>query len=772
MRASRISVVVSFILAAVWSLSTVQAQRTDVLEATGMKVTGYADRISVQPGEVVRFMISSNQARYRLDLVRLIHGDESPTGPGFKEEVIDTPINAEYPGRLQSWDSGSYAVVPDHEALRLSGSFTLQAWIYPTIPQRGVQGLLTKWSVTAGGGYALVIDEDGSLGLWLSDTQGNVTKVRTEKPFRVTLPINGSFQDDNWYFVAAVYDAVASKVTLYQEPLKEWPGETRVVVEKPVTLSALRRNTVPFLIAGYWDAPGALPPAVEANFNGKIDGPRVFRRALDREAIHALGQGSTPADAGRYLVAAWDFSRELMTSRILDLSKNGLHGKTVNRPGRAVTGHNWSGREINFKHASSEYGAIYFHDDDLEDAGWQAQVQWQVPLAVKSGFYAARLRAGDAEDYVPFFVRPKQGTKSSSIAFLVPTFTYLAYANIGNGCAGCGRARSLGLYGRHSDRTGVYYSSTLRPILDMRPKAVTRWGAGGSTPRHYGGDLYLINWLEAKAFQYDVITDHDLHAEGKGLLSSYRVVMTGSHPEYFSGQMRDSVQGYLQEGGRLMYLGGNGFYWITSVAPDNPHVIEVRRWGGTQGYEAAPGEWYHSTTGELGGLWRFRGRPPQKLVGIGFTGQGFDKYSVYKRESGSSDPAAAFIFEGVDSALIGDFPSSAGMGRGAAGDELDRLDTSLGSPPHTLLLARARDFSDAYQLVVEEVMENGRPLGGTVNERVRADMVYFKYPKDGAVFSAGSIGWFGALSFNNYDNNVSRIMENVLKRFSAAGPLP
>ena len=769
MRGNGILFVVSFIVAAVCGISPVQAQRTDILEATGMKVTGYADRMSVQPGEVVRFMISSNQPRYRLDLVRLIHGDESPTGSGFKEEVIDAPINAEYPGTVQTWDAGSYAVVPDHEALRLTGSFTLQAWIYPATPKSGVQGLLTKWSAKAGGGYALVIDEDGSLGLWLSNAQGNVTKVRTEKPFRQTLPINGSFQDDNWYFVAAVYDAEASKVTLYQEPLKKWPGETSsVVTEKTVTVNALRKNAVPFLVSGYWD----VPPTVAANFNGKIDSPRVFRRALAPEAIQALGRGSTPVAANRYLVAAWDFSRELMTNRIMDLSRNRLHGKTVNRPARAVTGHNWSGREINFKYASSEYGAIYFHDDDLEDAGWPAQVQWQVPLGLKSGFYAARVRTDGAEDYLPFFIRPKQGTAGSSIAFLVPTFTYLAYANIGNGCTGCGRARSLGLYGRHSDRTGVFYSSALRPILDMRPKAVTRWGAGGSTPRHYGGDLYLINWLEAKRFQYDIITDHDLHAEGKSLLSSYRVVMTGSHPEYFSGQMRDALQSYLQEGGRLMYLGGNGFYWITSVAPDNPQVIEVRRWGGTQGYEAAPGEWYHSTTGELGGLWRFRGRPPQKLVGIGFTGQGFDKYSVYKRESGSSDPAAAFIFEGVDSALIGDFPSSAGMGRGAAGDELDRLDMSLGSPPHTLLLARARDFSDAYQLVVEDVMENGRPLGGTVNERVRADMVYFKYPNEGAVFSAGSIGWFGALSFNNFNNSVSRIMENVLKRFSAAGPLP
>jgi len=39
------------------------------------------------------------------------------------------------------------------------------------------------------------------------------------------------------------------------------------------------------------------------------------------------------------------------------------------------------------------------------------------------------------------------------------------------------------------------------------------------------------------------------------------------------------------------------------------------------------------------------------------------------------------------------------------------------------------------------------------------------------VFSAGSITWFGSLSYNGYDNNVSRISENVLKRFVSEEPL-
>jgi N,N-dimethylformamidase len=48
---------------------------------------------------------------------------------------------------------------------------------------------------------------------------------------------------------------------------------------------------------------------------------------------------------------------------------------------------------------------------------------------------------------------------------------------------------------------------------------------------------------------------------------------------------------------------------------------------------------------------------------------------------------------------------------------------------------------------------------------VRCDMVFFETPKGGAVFSTSSISWAGALSHNGYDNNVSRITANVVKRF-------
>ena len=97
----------------------------------------------------------------------------------------------------------------------------------------------------------------------------------------------------------------------------------------------------------------------------------------------------------------------------------------------------------------------------------------------------------------------------------------------------------------------------------------------------------------------------------------------------------------------------------------------------------------------------------------------------YQRQPGSFDPRAAFIFEGVGAdEVIGDFGLALG---GAAGDEMDRLDFGLGSPPHTLLLATASGYSDYYVPVVEDHNETVRRSSSSSScALVRADMVYFE----------------------------------------------
>jgi N,N-dimethylformamidase len=314
------------------------------------------------------------------------------------------------------------------------------------------------------------------------------------------------------------------------------------------------------------------------------------------------------------------------------------------------------------------------------------------------------------------------------------------------------------LYQRHDDGSGICYSSARRPILSLRPDYRTSLL---DAPRHLGADLYLIDWLEALGFAYDVTTDDHVHALGNEYLGRYAVIITGSHPEYCTYDMISAYQSYVAAGGRMMYLGGNGFYWVTSVHPECPHVIEVRRGnGGTRPWESDAGELHHSTTGEHGGHWRRRGPIPNRLTGVATASEGADGHSVgYRRLAASRDPRVAFIFEGVEEEIIGDFGLVMG---GAAGDEVDRADLGLGTPPQAMVLATAM-LSAYYSVLLEDRIswrsdrDQGEP---------RADMTYLENAAGGAVFSVGSMSWLGSLSHDQYANNVSRVTANVLRRFA------
>jgi N,N-dimethylformamidase len=255
----------------------------------------------------------------------------------------------------------------------------------------------------------------------------------------------------------------------------------------------------------------------------------------------------------------------------------------VNSPVLGVTGRNWTPGTESFTAAPGEYQAAHFHRDDLSDAGWLSDLRLAVPPEWPSGVYGIRLRAGDHEDVVPLIVSaagPPLGTRpagaAATVAVLLPTFSYLAYANehaswerpIKASVGGTGSLivterdrymssrRLLSLYELHADGSGTCLSSWRRPVLNMRPGYHLPLVRG---PHQFSADLELLLWLETRGVGFDVITDDDLHRQGAAVLDPYRVVLTGSHPEYVSRPMLDGLDSYLAAGGRLMYLGGNGF---------------------------------------------------------------------------------------------------------------------------------------------------------------------------------------------------------------------
>lgn len=799
------------------------------LQKSLLRITGYSNRFSARPNESISFHINAEQGEsFEAEIVRLIHGDTNPAGPGYKEEVINSDVSGTYQGKHQPLLSGSYIVVPHDDVLNAE-SFSICAYIFPTTPhvdtegvEVGVQGLITKWDDGNQSGYGLFINGDGELALRLG-ANSKLEEFASGKPLMRKV----------WYKVTASFDAQTKTVRLsqaayvtntngghgmsmlfpYDDTNGEFEGKATIgpaANDCPLLMAAscLEARSGRSLSGGHFkdlSVPLEIPVHTHG-YNGKIERPKLTNRALSEAEFELLlaspGGAQAPNHIRDAIVGAWDFTVNMQgnaaSPTIIDTGPRGLHGQGVNLPVRGVPGFNWSSDYMSFLHGPQEYGAIHFHDESVDDARWGPAFEWRIPERLKSGVYAARLRidgdpSAETEDYIPFFVRPPASGPTAKIALIMSTNSYLAYANdnlsvnsmIAQLLTGQvpllqpsdlllnqERGYGLGTYTSYRDGWGVNVSSRLRPILNMRPKYIhllspSLW--------QLNADLHLVDWLEKMDYDVDIHTEEDLEREGVGLLNQYQVCLTGHHPEYQSEKSMTAYHDYQLQGGRWLYLAANGFYWICVPHPDNPNIIEVRKGdNGTRAWTIAPGEYCNAFDGKHGGLWRVRGRVMSKLLGVTFTSFGLTYSSYYRRAPDSELPQCAWIMAGVGKdEPIGNFGL---IGDGAAGLELDRYDLELGTPHHAYLLAHSEGHSDMYVTVSEESTFHARGYisagTGETNPRTRADIVYYKTPGDGAVFSVGSMAWCGSLSHNDYQNNVSQIMQNVINGFLQPGALP
>ena len=753
---------------------------------TDIRLFGYSNPLSGQAGKPIDFMVSAEGTlEAKAEIVRLVHGDFNPEGPGFIEERVVSDVPATLAVKRQYTQNGSFARVTDqNDLLSPDGAFTVHAFIWPSTPHGSRQAILSRWSVNESKGYALGITPEGKLEFWVGDGR-IIDQVTADAPLVPKV----------WVLAIASFDPTTGEARLRQISVQNsWNSHIGPVTPYDLdsnVIETLRcapaKAAVPFLIAGASEENPERGRFVSLLFNGKIDRSGVVGRALRTEEIIKVSEGKPPADPIAYWDTTAGYNDHGIGTVIQDTGPHGLHAQGVNRPVRAMTGWNWRGREDSFRLDPSQYGGVAYHDDALTDCCWTPTVTWTPPKDLKSGVYALKVTAGEAIDRIPVIIRPDR--PCTKIAVQMSTFTYLAYANehlsfeaqiaqaivahtpvISGEDIEYNKLQEFGLstYDHHSDGAGVCFSSWKRPIINIRPGYRM---AGMNFPWALPADLSLLWWLEHAGYDYDLITDHDLDREGLAALKPYKVVLNVTHPEYYSETMLDATEQYLIQGGRLMYLGGNGYYWVSATCPDDPACIEVRKLDvGSRAWQAEAGEGYLASTGERSGLWRSRGRPPQKLVGVGFTTEGMDRSEPFERMPDSFHKRVAWIFEGVgDEESIGDFGLALG---GAAGVELDRYDLALGTPPHTLLLAASIGHTDNYPLVSEEITYAFPGRGGSQDPQVRGDMIYFTTTNNGAVFAAGSIAWSQALPCHGGENNVATITRKVLDAFTKEGALP
>jgi N,N-dimethylformamidase len=693
-----------------------------------LPLLGYTDRLSARPGETLEFKVSSRSDQpFSARLFRSISADPNPEGPGIIEEdasLYFTPNSV--PSIHQPFFPGSYGITKAPVLVPAEMPVVLAATIYPTLRVDHRQTILNV------GACNLALDSHGAACLQIGDVS-----VALAEPLKLR----------RWHRLEGTIEA--GQLVITQQELGRY-------ATKPISAQAEAAMAcdirAPVVVAARKRGNGA-----NQFFNGKVEAPSIT--------------------AGGKEICAWDFGRAISSTTVP--SNAGPDLDLVNFPTRAVTGSLWDGSEMNWSHTPEHYAAIHFHEDDIYDFGWSTSFTFEVPDEMPSGAYVMRLDCDGQFDAIPFFVTAALGKPRAQLCVLVSTFTYVIYGNHARPdyepawqdriCDWQAYPHNpaehphygLSTYNYHSDRSGICHASNRRPLFNLRPGYVTFGNAACSGLRHFPADSHLLSWLHAKGIDYDLVTDHQLHEDGPAAIADYKAVTTGSHPEYHTEETLNALRDYRDAGGHLHYLGGNGFYWRIAVHSENDSVLEIRRAeDGIRAWAAEPGEYYNAFDGGYGGLWRRNGRAPQELVGVGFAAQGEFIGDPYKRVC--TDPTYDWVFDGIDGDTIGDFGFS---GNGAAGFELDHMDHRLGTPETAVLLYRSVTRDDGFMLVPEEQLTHLTNLtGGSEAEAKHADMIYAEYLGGGSVFATGSITFCGSLPWNNFDNNISQLLHNVLRK--------
>ncbi len=738
-------------------------------------VTGYCDRVSYRPGDTVRLAVSTTAARWRAELVRLRALAIPSAGVERRQErvVAVAPIGGD--GIDQQTVVGSYVRVDDLPGAGAEGLVVSLAAM-PTRPGDGAQELLAHGCPQEGSGWAVGLDAEGRFTLRVATGSGLTEVVAGLVP-----------QAGCWYELTAVIGGRAGR-TLALTVALAGTFEANHVVRPPTpphtASTTLAGDPVPGAGPFFWACAGTGTTGAPVRcYDGRIESPILVADAT------AAG---TRAELVRHpaLLAHWDLAAAIgptgiaRTALVADVGPGELHGTAVHHPQRAVRSSGWTGDVADFRFAARQYAALHFHRDDMTDCGWQFQGELVLPPELRSGVYALELTDTDGgRDTVPVFVAPPEGTATAPVLLVLPTNSYLAYGNDHVGVDSprtqvwsqmvptlddfelfrdARRELGYSLYEAHADGSGVCYSSWRRPLLTLRERVYDH----NAPVWQFTGDMQLVDWLDRTGREVDIVTDHDLHAEGVGLLARYRAVLTGTHPEYPSLEMLRAYEEYVATGGRLIYTGGNGMYWVTGYDPCDDQVIEIRRWGGTQAWLAEPGEYHLGFTGHLGGIWRFNGRAPQKTFGVGFVAAGNPGASAgYRRVA--TDPAVAWVFAGLTREYFGGY----GVSGGAAGLEIDSVSPLLGTSPDAVVLASSVGHGDDMLEARENFNMTSRVLGGARNPRVHADLVLVPREGGGAVVSTGSIAFAGALYDLAGQTEISRLLGTVLDRFVAGLPV-
>ena len=209
----------------------------------------------------------------------------------------------------------SYIYIPDAEILKITNQISMSAW-FKTNSTKVFSGIICKANPLAPRtGYLMDIDDYQKARADICvDHPVNFCRIMSEK----------TVVDDQWHFMAAVYDGSVFK--LYLDGFLE--------IEKEF-LYGIGSNNEPLLIG--WDENTWLS---DRHFYGKIDEVRIYNRALDSIEINRLYGEESVTISGQSQICQGEDNVPYSVSNMSDVSSSNWtydgDGVTINGSGENI----------------------------------------------------------------------------------------------------------------------------------------------------------------------------------------------------------------------------------------------------------------------------------------------------------------------------------------------------------------------------------------------------------------------------------------------------
>jgi N,N-dimethylformamidase len=734
-------------------------------------VHAYADRESVAAGDTLEFFVS-NEVPAQAQVVRL--GTEVDA-TDRDEVVADLGV---LPARPQPIHPGSYVHVAKGLTKPLM-AISVEAWVRPWRVDR-LMGVVSQEDKSSSEGWALGIGKDGYVGWYLGDGVSEDDALVHRSP-------TGVVRRGTWHHLVGTWDRTTKRVWVNGQRIAEWPfrGPLRPGPH-PIRLGAMGEEGV---TTRFLDGDLAMPVV----YSAALSDAEVWERYQARGLVSPIG---------RSVVAAWTLHEET-GDRVADTSRQGRHGQIINHGTWMIGGPTFDASVPRFGGYTPATDPRRGHglrlaSDDLYDCGWEPTVRWRVPKDARSGLWVLRLRwtqdGRESFQHATFVVRRAARRRPAPILLLAATNTWRAYNASAFGrpspglrqvCGTDGLPNSEGeppafsYYRGHAAGKGTYQVGSRMPWPAAGP--YLRYGDATDYSHLARADRFAQTWLEREGYEYEMISDLDLHWN-PGQLRRHRVLMINGHSEYWSIEMYRGLSEYLAAGGRVVVLSGNSLFWRVSFSKDG-RVMECRKVDapGDQLRPEERGEAWHSHDGRRGGMLRECGFPGWALIGLetlGWNNHG----DVRNYGPWIADACDHEVFHRPEETGLkpGDRFGWGGEGRTpmANGHEFDvRLSTlaSLAAGPVPVGAVMPVDPPGIQRLANGVIPWKAggaafdfffRPIRPSTDQG--GEMIWWERPEGGVVFNAGSIGAGWAL---HADPRWATLLRNVLHRFGVARSL-